>query len=91
MSFELFGIEFDGNKDYGSIGKKKMDKVCQIAGTKLIKEWITYGKKTGKVKSDEVNDLYKWIKMLEEDFDEFFDLKKDIDKMSKKESLLDSK
>ena len=91
MSFTMFGVEFDGRKDCNSVGEKKMDKVCQIVGTKLIKEWINYGKKTGKVKSDEVNDLYKWIKMLEEDFDEFFDLKKDIDKMSKKESLLDSK
>ena len=83
----MFGVEFDGQKDWGSVGEKKMDKVCQIVGTKLIKEWIKYGKKIEKVKSDEVNDLYKWIRLLEEDFDDFFDLKKDIDEMSKKESL----
>jgi len=87
MSFIMFGVEFDGQKDWGSVGEKKMDKVCQIVGTKLIKEWIKYGKKIEKVKSDEVNDLYKWIRLLEEDFDDFFDLKKDIDEMSKKESL----
>jgi len=87
MSFTMFGVEFDGQKDWGSVGEKKMDKVCQIVGTKLIKEWIKYGKKIEKVKSDEVNDLYKWIRLLEEDFDDFFDLKKDIDEMSKKESL----
>ena len=46
--------------------------------TKLIKEWIKYGKHIGKIKSDEVIDYYKWIVMLEEDFDNFFDLKKDI-------------
>ena len=56
-----------------------MDEVCRIVGTKLIKEWVSYGKRIGKVESDEVNDLYKWIQLLEEDFDEFFDLKKDID------------
>ena len=87
MSFIMFGVEFDGQKDWGSVGEKKMDKVCQIVGTKLIREWIKYGKKIEKVKSDEVNDLYKWIRLLEEDFDDFFDLKKDIDEMSKKESL----
>lgn len=87
MSFTMFGVEFDGRKDCNSVGEKKMDKVCQIVGTKLIREWIKYGKKIEKVKSDEVNDLYKWIRLLEEDFDDFFDLKKDIDEMSKKESL----
>ena len=46
---------------------------------KLIKEWVSYGKRIGKVESDGVNDLYKWIQLLEEDFDEFFDLKKNID------------
>ena len=79
MSFKLFEIEFDGKKDCNSIGEKKMDEVCRIVGTKLIKEWVSYGKRIGKVESDEVNDLYKWIQLLEEDFDEFFDLKKNID------------
>ena len=37
MSFKLFGIEFDGKKDCNSIGEKKMDEVCRIVGTKLIK------------------------------------------------------
>ena len=50
MSFKLFGIEFDGKKDCNSVGEKKMDEVCQIVGTKLIKEWIKYGKQKGKIK-----------------------------------------
>ena len=79
MSFKLFGIEFDGKKDCNSVGEKKMDEVCQIVGTKLIKEWVKYGKQKGKIKSDDVREYYKWIVMLEEDFDNFFDLKKDID------------
>ena len=66
MSFKLFGIEFDGNKDSNSVGKKKMDKVCQRIGEKLIREWIRYGEEEGKIDRDEVNDLYKWIKVLEE-------------------------
>tara|TARA_R110000796_G_scaffold124011_1_gene238394 strand:- start:199 stop:474 length:276 start_codon:yes stop_codon:yes gene_type:complete len=91
MSFKLFEIEFDGKKDSFEEGSKKMDEVCELVGEKLIREWIKYGKRIGKVESDDVNDLYKWIKMLEEDFDEFFDVKKDIDEMNKKESLLDNK
>ena len=79
MSFKMFGVEFDGQKDCNSVGEKKMDEVCQIVGTKLIKEWVKYGKQKGKIKNDDVREYYKWIVMLEEDFDNFFDLKKDID------------
>ena len=79
MSFKMFGVEFDGHKDCNSVGEKKMDKVCQIVGTKLIKEWVQYGKRKGKIKSDDVREYYNWITLLEEDFNEFFDLKKDID------------
>tara|TARA_R110000796_G_scaffold234370_1_gene353028 strand:+ start:804 stop:1049 length:246 start_codon:yes stop_codon:yes gene_type:complete len=79
MSFKMFGVEFDGQKDCNSVGEKKMDKVCQIVGTKLIKEWVQYGKRKGKIKSDDVREYYNWITLLEEDFNEFFDLKKDID------------
>lgn len=79
MSFKLFGIEFDGNKDCNSVGEKKMDEVCRIVGQKLIKEWVQYGKRKGKIKTDDVREYYKWITLLEEDFNEFFDLKKDID------------
>ena len=35
--------------------------------------------KNQKIKNDDVREYYKWIVMLEEDFDNFFDLKKDID------------
>ena len=76
MSFKMFGVEFDGQKDCNSVGEKKMDKVCQIVGTKLIKEWVQYGKRKGKIKSDDVREYYNWITLLEEDFNEFFDLKK---------------
>ena len=79
MSFKLFEIEFDGSKDSFEEGSKKMDKVCEIVGEKFIREWIDYWVKKGKVDRNNVNDLYKWIQLLEEDFDEFFDLKKDID------------
>ena len=42
MSFKLFGIEFDGKKDCNSIGEKKMDEVCRIVGTKLIKDYYIH-------------------------------------------------
>ena len=79
MSFKMFGVEFDGRKDCSSVGEKKMDEVCRIVGQKLIKEWVQYGKRKGKIKTDDVREYYKWITLLEEDFNEFFDLKKDID------------
>ena len=79
MSFKMFGVEFDGRKDCNSVGEKKMDEVCRIVGQKLIKEWVQYGKCKGKIKTDDVREYYKWITLLEEDFNEFFDLKKDID------------
>lgn len=75
MSFKLFGIEFDGKKDSNEIGERKMDEVCQIVGQKLIKEWVKYGKRKGKIKTDDVMEYYNWITMLEEDFDNFFDIK----------------
>ena len=42
MSFKLFEIEFDGKKDSFEEGSKKMDKVCEIVGEKLIRgmDWI---------------------------------------------------
>jgi len=79
MSFKMFGVEFDGRKDCNSVGEKKMNEVCRIVGQKLIKEWVQYGKRKGKIKTDDVREYYKWITLLEEDFNEFFDLKKDID------------
>ena len=79
MSFKLFGVEFDGKKDCNEIGERKMDEVCKIVGTKLIKEWVKYGKRINKIKSEDVREYYNWISLLEEDFDEFFDLKKEID------------
>ena len=79
MSFKLFGVEFDGKKDCNEIGERKMDEVCKIVGEKLIKEWVKYGKRINKIKSEDVREYYNWISLLEEDFDEFFDLKKEID------------
>ena len=79
MSFKLFGVEFDGKKDCNEIGERKMDEVCKIVGIKLIKEWVKYGKRINKIKSEDVKEYYNWISLLEEDFDEFFDLKKEID------------
>ena len=79
MSFKLFGVEFDGKKDCNEIGERKMDEVCKIVGIKLIKEWVKYGKSINKIKSEDVREYYNWISLLEEDFDEFFDLKKEID------------
>ncbi len=79
MSFTMFGVEFDGKKDCNSVGEKKMDEVCRIVGQKLIKEWVQYGKRKGKIKNDDVMEYYNWITLLEEDFDYFFDIKKDID------------
>jgi hypothetical protein len=75
----MFGVEFDGKKDCNSVGEKKMDEVCRIVGQKLIKEWVQYGKRKGKIKNDDVMEYYNWITLLEEDFDYFFDIKKDID------------
>ena len=79
MSFKLFGVEFDGKKDCNEIGERKMDEVCKIVGIKLIKEWVKYGKRINKIKSEDVKEYYNWISLLEEDFNEFFDLKKEID------------
>ena len=42
MSFKIFDIEFDGKTDSFEVGKKKMDKVCQIVGERFIKEWFDY-------------------------------------------------
>ena len=77
MSFKLFGIEFDGKKDSFEEGSKKMNKVCEIVGEKLIKEWIDYWVKKGKVDRNNVNDLYKSLKILEEC--DFSNLKNDLD------------
>lgn len=81
MSFKLFDIEFDGEKDSFEEGSEKMDKVCKLIGKKLLKSWIHYGVKSGCVKDNKVNDVYKMIKVLEEvDFNELSeDLKKELD------------
>ena len=78
MSFKLFEVEFDGSKDSFEDGSKKMDEVCKLVGEKLIKEWIDYGVKKEKIDRDNVNDLFKWLKLLEEDFKNFFDIEKKI-------------
>ena len=66
MSFKLFGIEFDGKKDSFEEGSKKMDKVCELVGEKFISEWIRYWVKKGKVDKNNVNHLYKSLKILED-------------------------
>ena len=66
MSFKLFEIEFDGKNDSFEEGSKKMDRVCEIVGEKFIREWIDYWVKKGKVDRNNVNDLYKSLKILEE-------------------------
>ena len=38
MSFELFGIEFDGNKDYGSISFKDRTQAKKLLDNKEITE-----------------------------------------------------
>jgi|TARA_R110001592_G_scaffold85088_1_gene251317 hypothetical protein len=78
MSFKLFEIEFDGKKDSFEEGSKKMDEVCELVGLKFIREWIDYGVKKEKIDKDNVNNLFKWLKLLEEDFKNFFDIEKDI-------------
>ena len=78
MSLKLFEIEFDGKKDSFEEGSKKMDEVCELVGLKFIREWIDYGVKKEKIDKDNVNDLFKWLKLLEEDFKNFFDIEKDI-------------
>ena len=54
-----------------------MDKVCEIVGEKFIREWIDYWVKKGKVDRNNVNDLYKSLKILEEC--DFSNLKNDLD------------
>lgn len=71
MSFKIFDIEFDGKTDSLEVGKKKMDKVCQIVGERFIKEWFDYSIEKGKIKNGNVNDYYKCLKILEH-----FDFKK---------------
>ena len=53
MSFKLFDVEFDSNEPI-EVGSKKMDKVCQIVGTKFIKEWIEYWIEKGKMERDDI-------------------------------------
>ena len=63
MSFKLFDIEFDKDEPI-EVGTKKMDKVCEIVGTKFIKEWIEYWIEKGKIERDGVG-YYKCLKVLE--------------------------
>ena len=39
MSFKLFDVEFDSDEPI-EVGSKKMDKVCQIVGTKFNTSFI---------------------------------------------------
>lgn len=66
MSFKLFEIEFDGKKDSFEEGEKKMNKVLERVGEKLVNGWVNYGVEKGKIDRDNVNDVYKWIKILED-------------------------
>ena len=65
MSFKLFDIEFDKDEPI-EVGTKKMDKVCEIVGTKFIKEWIEYWIEKGKMERDDIEGYYKCLKVLEE-------------------------
>ena len=75
MSFKLFDIEFDKDEPI-EVGTKKMDKVCEIVGTKFIKEWIEYWIEKGKVERGNVKDYYKCMKVLEKC--DFRNLREDI-------------
>ena len=66
MSFKLFEIEFDGKKDSFEEGEKKMNKVLERVGEKLVNGWVNYGVEKGKIDRDNVNYVYKWIKILED-------------------------
>ena len=66
MSFKLFEIEFDGNKDSFEEGEKKMNKVCERLGEKFINGWVKYGVEKGKRERDNVKEIYGWIKILED-------------------------
>jgi hypothetical protein len=74
MSFKLFEVEFDGSKDSFEEGKLKMDLVCKKVGEKLIREWILYGDDEGKINKKDINEVYKWIKVLEN-----YNLKEEIE------------
>jgi hypothetical protein len=65
MSFKLFDVEFDSDEPI-EVGSKKMDKVCQIVGTKFIKEWIEYWIEKGKMERGDIEGYYKCLKVLEE-------------------------
>ena len=54
-----------------------MDKVCQLMGEKLIRQWVEYGTEKGKIDKENIKHLYKWIKILEDC--DLNDLKEDID------------
>ena len=66
MSFKLFEIEFDGKKESFEEGEKKMNIVLERVGEKLVNGWVNYGVENGKIDRDNVNDVYKWIKILED-------------------------
>ena len=46
--------------------EKKMNKVLERVGEKLVNGWVNYGVEKGKIDRDNVNDVYKWIKILED-------------------------
>ena len=64
MSFKLFDIEFDKDEPI-EVGTKKMDKVCEIVGTKFIKEWIEYWIEKGKIERGDIRGYYNCLKVLE--------------------------
>lgn len=66
MSFKLFEIEFDGDKDNLEVGSKKMKKVCEKIGLRFLREWFDYWIQKGKIEKGNVKDYYKCIKVLEE-------------------------
>lgn len=65
MSFELSGIVFSG-KDTFEQSNHKMKEYYSEVGKRLIGNWIEMGINKGYVERNNFNEIYKWMKVLDE-------------------------
>ena len=66
MSFELFGVEFNG-KENPYPNHKLMDEVFIRVGKKFMKEWLKFGVDEGVVSEvSDINQVYKWFRSYED-------------------------
>ena len=73
MSFELSGIVFSGEDSLEQSNLKIKEYYSEV-GKRLIGNWIEMGIEKGFVKRDNLNEIYKWMRVLDEfNFIDLFD------------------